>query len=87
MLKTIGKSFDGSGLYQSFIEERVYGPNTVAPIENGKHLKRSLALYATLYKKYLNELVDQNLIKKKRTSRRCSCCNNWPRRLSTGRES
>ena len=46
-----------------------------------------LTLYATLYKKYLNELVDQNLLKIKRTSRKCSCCNNWPQRLSKGRES
>ena len=46
-----------------------------------------LTLYATLHKKYLNELVDQNLLKIKKTSKKCSCCNNWLQRLSKGRES
>ena len=71
---------DGIGLYQSFIETKNYGPHTVAQIKNGKHMKRFfeglLTLYVTLCKKYLNELVDQNLLKIKRTSRRCSWCNN-----------
>ena len=65
-LKTLGKIIDGSGLDQSFIEARIYGPNTVEQIKNGKHMKRSfegfLTLYVLLYKIYLNELIDQNLL-------------------------
>ena len=65
-LKTLGKIIDGSGLDQSFIEARNYGPNTVEQIKNGKHIKRSfegfLTLYVSLYKIYLNELIDQNLL-------------------------
>ena len=65
-LKTLGKIIDGSGLDQSFIEARIYGPNTVEQIKNGKHMKRSfegfLTLYVSLYKIYLNELIDQNLL-------------------------
>ena len=65
-LKTLGKIIDGSGLDQSFIEARIYGPNTVEQIKNGKHMKRSfegfLTLYVLLYKRYLNELIDQNLL-------------------------
>ena len=66
VLKTLGKIIDGSGLDQSFIEARIYGPNTVEQIKNGKHMKRSfegfLTLYVSLYKIYLNELIDQNLL-------------------------
>ena len=65
-LKTLGKILDGSGLGQSFIEARIYGPNTVEQIKNGKHMKRYfegfLTLYVSLYKIYLNELIDQNLL-------------------------
>ena len=61
-LKTLGKIIEGSGLDQSFIEARIYGPNTVEQIKNVKHMKRSfegfLTLYVSLYK---NELIDQNL--------------------------
>ena len=64
-LKNLGKIIDESGLDQSFIEARIYGPNTVEKIKNGKHIKRSfegfLTLYVSLYKIYLNELIDQNL--------------------------
>ena len=66
VLKTLGKIIDGSGLDQSFIEARIYGPNTVEQIKNGKHMKRSfegsLTLYVSLYKIYLNDLIDQNLL-------------------------
>ena len=65
-LKTLGKIIDGSGLDQSFIEAKIYGPNTVEQIKNGKHMRRSfegfLTLYVSLYKIYLNELIDQNLL-------------------------
>ena len=63
VLKTLGKSNDGSGLDQSFIEARIYGPNTVAQIKYVKHTKRSfegfLTVYVTLHTIYLDELVDQ----------------------------
>ena len=66
VLKTLGKIIDGSGLDQSFIEARIYGPNTVEQIKNGKHMKRSfegfLTLYVSLYKIYLNDLINQNLL-------------------------
>ena len=65
-LKTLGKIIDGSGLNQSFIEARIYGPNTVEQIKNGKHMKRSfegfLMLYVSPYKIYLSELINQNLL-------------------------
>ena len=41
VLRTLGKIIDGSGLDQSFIEARIYGPNTVEQIKSGKHMKRS----------------------------------------------
>ena len=47
VLKTVGKSFDVSGLYRTFIEERIYEPNTVAQTENSKHLKRSFEGFLT----------------------------------------
>ena len=63
-LKTLGKIIDESGLEQSFIEARIYGPDTVEQIKNGKHMKRSfegfLTLYVSLYRIYLKELIDQN---------------------------
>ena len=65
-LKTLGKIIDGSGLDQSFIEARIYGPNTIQQIKNGKHMKRSfegfLTLYVSPYKIYLSELIDQNFL-------------------------
>ena len=65
-LKTLGKIIDGSGLDQSIIETRIYGSNTVVQTKNGKHMKGSfegfLTLYVSLYKTYLNELIDQNLL-------------------------
>ena len=65
-LKTLGENIHGSGLEQSFIEERFYDPNAVEQIKSGKHMKRSfevfLTLYVSLYKIYLNELIDQNLL-------------------------
>ena len=68
-LKTLGKIIDGSGLDQSFIEARIYGPNTVEQIKNGKHIKCSfegfLTLYVSLYKIYLNEFIDHNLLTEK----------------------
>ena len=38
VLKTLGKIIYGSSLDQSFIETRIYGPNTVTQIKNGKHI-------------------------------------------------
>ena len=65
-LKTLGKIMDGSGLDQSFIEARIYGPNTVEQIKKGKHMKCSFEGYSTLsvllYKICLNELIYQNLL-------------------------
>ena len=62
----MGKIIDGNGLDQSSIEARIYGPNTVEHIKNGKHMKRSfehfLTLYVSLYKIYLNDLIEQNLL-------------------------
>ena len=62
----MGKIIDGNGLDQSSIEARIYGPNTVEHIKNGKHMKRSfeyfLTLYVSLYKIYLKDLIDQNLL-------------------------
>ena len=38
VLKTLGKIIYGSSLDQSFIETRIYGPNTVTQIKYGKHI-------------------------------------------------
>ena len=80
-LKTLEIIKDGSGLDQSFIEARTYGPNTVEQIKNGKHMKGSfegfLTLYVLLYKIYLKELIDQNLLIEKELLRRSHYCNNW----------
>ena len=66
VLRTLGKIIDGSGLDQSFIEARIYGPNTVEQIKSGKHMKRSFegfwTFYVSSYKIDLNDLNDQNLL-------------------------
>ena len=48
-LKTLGKIVDASGLDQSFIEAKIYCPNTVEQIKNSKHMKRSFEGFLTLY--------------------------------------
>ena len=48
-LKTLGKIVDASGLDQTFIEARIYCPNTVEQIKNSKHMKRSFEGFLTLY--------------------------------------
>ena len=48
-LKCIGKFIDNSGLDAVFIEAGIYGPTTVEQIKGGKHMKRSLEAYTTLY--------------------------------------
>ena len=49
MLKCIGKFIDESGLDQLFIESEIYGPNTLEHIKSGKHMKRAIEAYQTLY--------------------------------------
>ena len=66
MLKVIGKYIDASGLDESFIEADIYGPNTLEQITRGKHYKRSieafLTLYRTLFTLYIEKFLEENVI-------------------------
>ena len=48
-LKTIRKFIDDSGLDNFIIESGIYGQATIEQIKSGKHMKRSIELYFTLY--------------------------------------
>ena len=56
-LKVIGKYISNSGLDQLFIETNIYGPTTMLQILNGKHMKRSIEMYTTLYLALFNSLL------------------------------
>ena len=45
----MGKYIEGSGLEQLFVEVGIYGPVTVNHILKGKHMKRGMEAYTTLY--------------------------------------
>ena len=49
MLKVLGRYIIDSGLGNIFIETRIYGPTTFGQIIEGKHMKRYLEAYFTLY--------------------------------------
>lgn len=61
-LKVIGKYINGSGLDQTLIEAGIYGPTTLGQILEGKHMKRGMeafmTLYLSLYKLYLDSSLD-----------------------------
>ena len=49
MLKVLRRNIIDSGLDNIFIETRIYGPTTFGQIIEGKHMKRYLEAYFTLY--------------------------------------
>ena len=62
-LKSIGKYIDESGIDQSLVEADTYGPTTIQQIKEGKHMKRGIDAYTTVYlalhKLYLTKLFEQ----------------------------
>ena len=66
MLKVIGKNF--SGLDEVFIKADIYGPTTLQQIIKGKHYKRSLEAFSTLYmflfQLYIKELLESKILLK-----------------------
>ena len=59
MLKSIGKYIDSSGLDQIFIEANIYGPATMEQIKSGKHMKRSVEAFTTMYTALFHLYVQQ----------------------------
>ena len=49
MLKVIGKYVDCSGIDRPYIESRIYGHTTLGQIIDGKHMKRCIEAYVTMY--------------------------------------
>ena len=64
-LHAIGIYIEGSGIDQVFVEDGVYGYVTVEQIMKGKHMKRGMEAYTTLYlafhKLYLKEFFNKFL--------------------------
>ena len=62
-LKAIDKYIDESGIDQSFVEADIFGPTTIHQIKEGKHMKRDIDAYTTVYlalhKLYLAMLFEQ----------------------------
>ena len=49
MLKALGKYINNNGLEEAFTESEIYGLATLEEANNGKHMKRSFEVNATLY--------------------------------------
>ena len=49
MLKALGKYINNNGLDEAFTESEIYGLATLEEANNGKHMKRSFEVNATLY--------------------------------------
>ena len=49
MIKVLGKHIENSGLFRLFIETGIYGETTLGQIINGKHMKRCLEVYISMY--------------------------------------
>ena len=49
MLKVLGKYIVDSGIDRLFIEAGIYGPTTLGQIIEGKHMKRGIEAYFTMY--------------------------------------
>ena len=64
MIKSIGKYIDSSGLDQIFIEANIYGPATMEQIKGGKHMKRSveafMSMYTALFHLYVEQIMNEN---------------------------
>ena len=68
MLKVIDKNINFSGLDEVFIKADIYGPTTLQQIIKGKHYKRSLeafpTLYMSLFQLYIKELFESKILLK-----------------------
>jgi len=66
MLRSIGKYINSSGLDQIFIEANIYGPATMEQIKGGKHMKRSVeaftSIYTALFHLYVEQIMQENPI-------------------------
>ena len=49
MLKVLGKYISESGIDRLFLEAGIYGPTTLGQIMDGKHMKRGIEAYSTMY--------------------------------------
>ena len=49
MLKVLGKYISESGIDCLFLEAGIYGPTTLGQIMDGKHMKRGIEAYSTMY--------------------------------------
>ena len=69
MLRSIGKYINSSGLDQIFIEANIYGPATMEQIKGGKHMKRSVeaftSMYTALFHLYVEQIMQENPILEK----------------------
>jgi len=64
MIKSIGKYINSSGLDQIFIEANIYDPATMEQIKGGKHMKRSvepfMSMYTALFHLYVEQIMNAN---------------------------
>ena len=67
MLKVIGKYIENSGIDRLFVEAGIYGETTLGQILEGKHMKRGveafLTIYLSLFRLYVSEFIkiEENL--------------------------
>lgn len=64
MIKVIGKYISESGIDRLFLESGIYGSTTLGQILDGKHMKRGVEAYTTMYVAlfsiFIKEAIDDN---------------------------
>ena len=60
-LKAVARYIDASGSDSAFTKEEILGPATVKQVKAGKHMKRSVGAYLTLYLGLFRRLIEKLL--------------------------